>query len=186
MGEYLRKLFRIRIVRYALVGGIGIPINLAALAVFLSVMGDRLYPLALACSFEVSTTINFVLNQLFTYREQKHLHGWDWVKRALKAQMTSFSAQLLTYGIALFFKYEIHISPYLASTIGIIVAFFFNFAISKRFVFRPAATPLSKHGTDITNMYSASAMFSNTSAGYGQNDHGENTEYATIRDASGS
>ncbi len=50
MVKYLQRLFSLRIVRYALVGGIGIPINLAALAVFLHVMGDSLYPLALACS----------------------------------------------------------------------------------------------------------------------------------------
>lgn len=90
---HVQRLFRSRLARYALVGGIGIPINLAALAVFLHVMGDGLYPLALACSFEVSTTINFVLDQLFTYHEQQHLHGWNWVKRAFKAQMTSLSAQ---------------------------------------------------------------------------------------------
>jgi putative flippase GtrA len=60
--KHVRQLFRVRIVRYALVGGVGIPINLAALAVFLYVLGDNLYPLALACSFEVSTTINFILN----------------------------------------------------------------------------------------------------------------------------
>src|SRR2546421_12415902 len=101
MVKYLQRLFSLRIVRYALVGGIGIPINLAALAVFLHVMGDSLYPLALACSFEISTTVNFILNQLFTYHQQKHLNGWDWVRRALKAQMTSLSAQALTYIIAL-------------------------------------------------------------------------------------
>src|SRR5438094_296669 len=58
---YTQGLLRRRIVRYALVGGIGIPVNLLALALFLHLMGDRLYPLASACAFEVSTTVNFVL-----------------------------------------------------------------------------------------------------------------------------
>ena len=61
----VQRLFRIRIVRYALVGGIGIPVNLLALALFLHLMGDAWYPLALALSFEISTTANFFLNQLF-------------------------------------------------------------------------------------------------------------------------
>jgi len=135
----LKRLFRLRIVRYALVGGIGIPINLAALAVFLHVMGDRLYPLALACSFEVSTTVNFVLNQLYTYHEQKHLHGWNWVKRALKAQMTSVSALAVTYIIALVFKYGVRVNPYVASTIGIVSAFFYNFIISTGAITLPKA-----------------------------------------------
>lgn len=127
--------------RYALVGGVGIPVNLLALAVFLHLMGDRLYPLALACSFEISTTVNFVLNQFFTYSEQKHLRGWDWPRRALKAQMTSLSALGISYIIALALKYGLHVDPYLASAIGIICSFFYNFAISNRFVFRPAPAP---------------------------------------------
>lgn len=132
------RLLRVRIVRYALVGGIGIPVNLLALAVFLHLMGDRLYPLASACAFEVSTTVNFVLNQLFTYSEQKHLRGWDWPRRALKAQLTSLSALALAFVIALALKYGLHASPYLANALGIVGAFFYNFAIANRFVFQAA------------------------------------------------
>ena len=126
--------------RYALVGGIGIPVNLLALALFLRLMGDAWYPLALALSFEISTTVNFFLNQLFTYHEQKNLSVLEWIKRALKAQMTSLSAQALTYVIALSLKYGLHMSPYIASVIGIVCAFFFNYAISNRYVFRPTPT----------------------------------------------
>ena len=151
MFKYLRRLFHLHIVRYALVGGIGIPINLAALAVFLRLMGDGLYPLALACSFEVSTTINFILNQLFTYSEQKHLHGWEWVKRALKAQVTSLSALAVTYVIALVFKYAVHVNPYMASATGIISAFFYNFLISRRLVFRPQTSGYSAGTTQPEN-----------------------------------
>jgi glycosyltransferase involved in cell wall biosynthesis/putative flippase GtrA len=133
----LKRLINSHILRYALVGGIGIPINLTALAVFLHALGDGLYPIALACSFEVSTTINFILNQFYTYGEQKHLRGLDWIRRALKAQATSASALLVTYVIALIFKYGVHVNPYVASTVGIVTAFFYNFLISKRFVFKP-------------------------------------------------
>ena len=132
------RLLRVRIVRYGLVGGIGIPVNLLALALFLHLMSDRLYPLASACAFEVSTTVNFVLNQLFTYSEQKHLRGWDWPRRALKAQVTSLSALALAFIIALALKYGLHTSPYLANALGIVGAFFYNFAIANRFVFQPA------------------------------------------------
>lgn len=136
----IKRLLAVRIVRYALVGGVGIPVNLLALAVFLHLMGDRLFPLASACSFEVSTTINFVLNQLFTYSDQKHLRGWDWPKRALKAQLTSLSALALSYVIVLALKYGLHLNPYMAQASGIIGSFFYNFAISNRLVFRPAPT----------------------------------------------
>ena len=137
---WIQRLLRVRIVRYALVGGIGIPINLLAYAVFLRLMGARLDLLASACAFEVSTSVNFVLNQLYTYSDQKHLRGWDWPKRALKAQASSASALVLAFLIAQALKYGLHVNPYVAQTCGIAGSFFYNFAISNRFVFRPAPT----------------------------------------------
>ena len=50
------------------------------------------------------------------------------------------SALALSYVMALVFKYVIHVNPYLASTVGIVSAFFYNFVISKRFVFVLAST----------------------------------------------
>ncbi len=123
--------------RYALVGGIGIPVNDLALALFLHLMGNNLYPLALACSFEISTTVNFILNQRFTYHDQRHIRGWSWVRRAVKAQVTSLSALAISFVVALLLTYALHVNPYIASPIGIISAFFYNFFISRRFVFRP-------------------------------------------------
>ncbi len=134
---YIQRMLARRIVRYALVGGIGIPINVLAYGAFFLLMGARLDALASACAFEVSTTINFVLNQTFTYHDQRHLRGWDWPKRALKAQMTSLSALLLAFGVAQLLKYGLHVDRFAAQALGIIITFFYNFAISNRFVFRP-------------------------------------------------
>jgi len=142
----LQKLWQKKIVRYGIVGGLGIPINGLALALFIFLFhNDKLYPLAVICSFEVSTTINFVMNQLFTYKEQsQHIHGWDWVKRALKAQSTSISAQILSIVVAIVLKQWLGVNVYVANALGIIVVFFYNFAISKRFVFRPIVSQSSE------------------------------------------
>jgi hypothetical protein len=43
MLKYLKRLFSLHLVRYTLVGGVGIPINLVALAVFLHVFLSLLY-----------------------------------------------------------------------------------------------------------------------------------------------
>jgi putative flippase GtrA len=126
-----------RIVRYALVGAIGLPINNAALAVFLLATGG-IYWLSLLLAFEISTTVNYVLNQFYTYGDQKHLRGWDWPKRAIKAQMSSASALALAISIALVLRYGLHIHDFIATDIGIVVAFFYNFLVSRRLVFRPA------------------------------------------------
>jgi putative flippase GtrA len=140
IGTHIQRLLRRRIVRYALVGGIGIPINLFALAVFKHLFTERLYVLAVVASFEVSTTINFVLNQTFTYSEQRHLQGWDWPKRALKAQAASSSGLLLQVLLSLTFKYGLHMNGYVAQVLGITIVFFYNFVVSNRLVFRPAPT----------------------------------------------
>ena len=131
-----------RIVRYGLVGGIGIPIQDLALLLFMSLM-HGFYPLASACAFEVSTTINFVLNQFFTYSEQRQqLSGLGWVKRAGKAQLTSLSALLLSYLAALALVEFFHVNVYIANPACIVVAFVYNFFISNKLVFRPPTTPI--------------------------------------------
>ncbi len=135
---YIQRLLARRIVRYALVGGIGIPVNLLALALFRHLFGLHLSALAVVLSFEVSTTVNFVLNQTFTYSEQRHLRGWDWPRRALKAQLTSSSALLVSIAISLALNDGLGVNAYVAQALGIILAFFYNFAISNRLVFRPA------------------------------------------------
>ncbi len=145
-----KRLLNIRVVRYGLVGGIGIPVNELALFVFTYLMSnlvltfnlpfvgqtDLHYALDSACAFEVSTTVNFVLNQLFTYHEQK-IQGWHWIKRAAKAQLTSLSALLLSFVVGLVLVYGFHVNQYIANPTGIIVAFGYNFFISKKLVFRP-------------------------------------------------
>jgi putative flippase GtrA len=145
--QLVRKLLSMSLVRYALVGGVGIPVNEVALGVFLYLFGYYqphpfafADPLAVVCSFEVSTTVNFVLNQTFTYRDQmKGIYGWRaWVKRASKAQLTSLSSMAVSFIISLSLTYFFHVTPYIANFVGIVIAFFYNYTISKRFVFRSA------------------------------------------------
>jgi len=141
ISAYMQRLLGRRVVRYALVGGVGIPVNDAALFIF-SHLGVNFYPLAFVLAFEVSTTVNFVLNQTFTYGEQKHLKGWDWPRRALRAQVASLTAFGFASGIALLLFYGLHVNRYVANPIGIVGAFLLNFKIANRFVFRPAPPPL--------------------------------------------
>lgn len=136
VAEHTRWLDR-RIARYALVGAIGLPINNAALAGFLYLTGS-IYWISLLLAFEASTTLNFVLNQLYTYSDQTHVRGWAWPKRALKAQISSASALALAIVIALALKYGLGVDNFIATDVGIVVAFFYNFLVSRRLVFLPS------------------------------------------------
>lgn len=138
----IKRILSIRIVRYGLVGGIGIPIQDLALFFFSSVLPNStdplksylFYLLASALAFEFSNSINFVLNQLFTYREQK-IQGWEWGRRLLKGQLTSLSALLLSFVVAGVLVY-LHVNRYIANPAGIVVAFGYNYFISKKLVFK--------------------------------------------------
>ena len=126
-----------RFIRFALVGLLCVPINLLLLALFLRFFGESLYPVALVASFEISTTINFVLNQIYTYGERKPVRRWDWLTRALKLQATNLSSQLVTFIGILLLKEQLGLNPYVASLIGMAGAFLYNFTVSNRFVFLP-------------------------------------------------
>jgi putative flippase GtrA len=137
--KLVQKFFALRIIRYGIVGGIGIPINLLALFVFTHIFGSTGVAgyVSIFFAFEVSTTINFILNQLFTYHDQKLQGHSEWFKRALKAQLVSISSQIFAYLI----KYGLHFNPYLANIFGIICGFLFQFFVAKRFVFRETTPP---------------------------------------------
>jgi len=144
--SFLGILFRVRVVRYALVGGVGIPINIGLLWFFHGLLHMPIVP-AWICAFEPSSLINFYANQRFTYHEQTHVRGWDWPIRALKAQATSLTG--LVVNVAAFsglLKLGMHYLP--ADAAGIVAAFTVNFAISNRFVFTAARRHPSERAMD--------------------------------------
>jgi dolichol-phosphate mannosyltransferase len=132
----VHALFRLRVCRFALVGIIGVPINLALLWFFHGVLRLPIIP-AWICAFEPSTLLNFYINQRFTYHEQTHVRGWDWPIRALKAQATSLTGLGVNAGaFALLLALGVHYLP--AGAMGIAAAFTLNFLIANRFVFTAA------------------------------------------------
>lgn len=147
MVSLVKRFFNLRIIRYGMVGGVGIFVNTGALFCFKLVLGlvirqqdFALYLISSACAFEVSNIVNFVLNQLFTYREQvEHIHGREWIRRAFKGQLTSLSSMLISYLIGAALVFFLSTNDYIASTTGIVVAFIYNFFISNKLVFRAVA-----------------------------------------------
>jgi putative flippase GtrA len=136
-------LARRRITRFALVGGICIPFNVGLLWL-LHTSAHLPVVSAWVLAFESSALFNFYANQRFTYREQQFLRGWDWPKRALKAQVSSIvgvAINVSAFGILLAGGV-----PYLsADAAGIVVAFAVNFTLAEHFVFTaPAQVPADR------------------------------------------
>lgn len=160
MISLIKRLLNIRIVRYGMVGGVGIFINDGALFCFekllslgLSASSPFFFPIASACAFEVSNIVNFILNQFFTYSEQvKGIRGWEWVRRAAKGQLTSLSAMLLSFLVAWALQGFFHVNDFLANPAGIVVAFVYNFFISNKLVFRATKSQSSADISDAPHL----------------------------------
>ncbi len=63
------------------------------------------------------------------------------VDGATRAQTSSSSAAVGMGIVAFALTYGLHANDFVATDTGLILAFFYNYAISRRFVFRPAARP---------------------------------------------
>jgi putative flippase GtrA len=138
----IQSFARRRILRFALVGGAGIPINIALLWLLHEIAQLPIVP-AWMLAFECCVLINFYANQRFTFHEQQHLRGWDWPKRALKAQLTTLvgvGINIATFGMLL----AAGMHYVIADTAGIIAAFAANFTLARRFVFTPPAPASSE------------------------------------------
>ena len=147
---FLLTLVRKKFVRFAIIGGIGILFNDLVLAGFMLLI--HLYPVAFVFAFAISNGLNFVLNQVITYPEHRPNRLSIWLQRLLKAEITSISALLISFSVALVFHYIFHVSEYLANPIGLCFSFIYKYLVSDRFVYRPrpakAVSPEAEPVTD--------------------------------------
>lgn len=140
--KFIVKIWQKRVVRFALIGAIGVPINLVALAFFLYVLGlaglegDMLEIVATICSFEVGTILNFILNQFITYPDQLPKTLNEWLIKSFKAQIANLSAFLLATLLSLFLSVVLQFNPFVSNTLGIICNVAYKYLVSDRFVFR--------------------------------------------------
>ncbi|GHO87262.1 GtrA family protein [Dictyobacter formicarum] len=132
---FFSTLVRKKFVRFAVIGGIGILFNDLVLAGFMWLI--HFYPAAYVFAFAVSNGLNFVLNQVITYPEHLPNRASIWFQRLLKAEITSVSALVISFSVALIFHYIFHMSEYLANPIGLCFSFVYKYLVSDRFVYRP-------------------------------------------------
>lgn len=135
---FLSNLARKKFVRFAVIGGIGIVINDAALLGFKWVF--NFYPVAYVFAFIVSNGLNFILNQFITYPEYRPHQFSTWFQRLLKAEIASVSALLISLSAALILHYVFHVSEFISNPIGLCFSFVYKYLVSDRFVYRPKPT----------------------------------------------
>lgn len=148
VGVSLRRLREIpvpRLLRFALVGASGVAVNTGVLG--LLVEGPGL-PLAAASVLAIETAIwnNFILNDLWTFHEEKHRRPW-WV-RALAFHATAATAATINLGLLLALTAFAGLYYLIANLIAIAVAALVNYSVSALWTWRPSL-PRPRTASDV-------------------------------------
>ncbi|MGC9210477.1 MAG: glycosyltransferase [Acidilobus sp.] len=125
--DYLLHVIKIsRPVKFAVVGAIGTGVNEGVAAALLLVTN---YTLSYVGGIEVSILSNFVLNDLWTFRDRRP-GRWYW--RLLRYHLMVAPAGLTIFFVAELVTRLTHVNPLLGLFVGILAGFVVNYTLSSR------------------------------------------------------
>src|SRR3954452_2921571 len=137
LGLLLAKLTRdavsLRFLLFAMVGSLGVLVHFAALFAALEAF-DLPFPEAQACAAFCAMTSNFILNNFFTYRDQR-LKGFAILRGLLLFYLVCSVGLLANVGVA-FSVYDQEPIWWLAGAAGALMGVVWNYAMSGLFVWR--------------------------------------------------
>jgi len=137
LGLLLAKLTRdavtLRFLLFAMVGSLGVLVHFAALYTALEAFAVP-FPEAQACAAFCAMTSNFVLNNFFTYRDQR-LKGFAILRGLLLFYLVCSVGLLANVGVA-FSVYDQEPIWWLAGAAGALMGVVWNYAMSGLFVWR--------------------------------------------------
>jgi dolichol-phosphate mannosyltransferase len=137
LGLLLAKLTRdavsLRFLLFAMVGSLGVLVHFAALYAALEAF-DLPFPEAQACAAFCAMTSNFILNNFFTYRDQR-LKGFAILRGILLFYLVCSVGLLANVGVA-FSVYDREPIWWLAGAAGALMGVVWNYAMSGLFVWR--------------------------------------------------
>ena len=134
---FLAHLARLRFGKmglFALIGGVGAVANIGIMWLLTHLGMD--YVLAAIIGAGVTIVGNFVLQELFVFREERHDASRLWVRFAASASFNSIEAALRIPVMALMVE-TWHISAVVATAISLVVAFFARFLFHALVVYAP-------------------------------------------------
>ena len=140
--EYLMLLFEkligpavpVRFLMFSLIGGLGVGTHLATLWFAAATLGFS-FPAAQAIATVVAMTGNFLLNNLFTYRDRR-LHGWRLLTGLISFYAVCGAGAAANVGVASYVA-EGHHAWWLAGLAGAAVSVVWNYAMTSMFTWAP-------------------------------------------------
>lgn len=125
LDKLIGHLVPVRFIAFALVGGVGVLIHFIALTLFFKGFGTPFVASQVAATL-IAMTTNFVLNNLFTYRDAR-LAGWRWVRGWMSFMLACSLGTVANVGIAAYL-FERNTGWPLAAVAGIAVGAVWNYA----------------------------------------------------------
>ena len=125
-----------RWVKFNLVGGLGVAVQLVALWVFTRGLHCN-YLVATALAVEIAVLHNFLWHQRFTWSDRMPGHWRDSVRRLLRFNLTNGVVSILGNIILMQALVEgLHLQILLANAASIAICSVANFLLSERYVFQ--------------------------------------------------
>ena len=141
--EYLRHVYSLmrrtgeaqRIIKFCIVGGSGILVNMGLLWLLKEMAG---LPITIASPISIETSIisNFTLNNLFTFRDRRSPVLKSTLLRLLKFNLVSLGGLGINLGVLLFLTNVVGIHYLIANLVGIVAAFMWNYILSTWWTWR--------------------------------------------------
>lgn len=131
------KLLKIKILRFACVGGTGAIIKLGILYLFTDIVGFT-PALSYVVSFVFAVSSNYFFNTVWTFKDKLQS------KTLLKYSLVSLMTLGINEGILYILTYRLGVWYMISGVIGILVAFIINYTLSRRIVWKNQYNPLEK------------------------------------------
>lgn len=127
----------VRFLSFALVGGLGVLVHMAALTLLLKAWGFD-FVSAQSAATATAMVFNFAINNLLTYRDRR-LSGWAWWRGLASFMLACSVGALANVGIATQL-FESDTGWFLAALAGVIVGAVWNYAVTRLYTWGRKAT----------------------------------------------
>jgi dolichol-phosphate mannosyltransferase len=135
LDKFLGGIVPVRFVTFCFVGGLGVGVHLAILAILFKLLGTGFIP-AQAMATLAAMVFNFSLNNLITYRDVR-LKGWRWATGLATFILACGVGAIANVGVAAYvFAKEIAWLP--AAFAGIAVGAVWNYAVTMTYTWKKA------------------------------------------------
>jgi dolichol-phosphate mannosyltransferase len=131
--KLLGRFVPVRFLMFVVVGCVGAMAHIAVLGVLLKGMNFD-FTVAQASAILIAMTVNFVLNNLFSYRDQK-LHGRMFMRGLLTFYMACSIGAFINLRVALFL-FESGIPWWFSGVLGAAIGAVWNYAVTSYFTWR--------------------------------------------------